>query len=137
MFVNTGKELIKVCNEKKLKIWEYTLKIEAENKSISEKEVFETMRKALKVMQHSAKIGREKEVKSVSGLIGGDALKLEEYSKKSNTLTGSFMVKAMAMAISTSEVNAAMGKIVASPNSRFSRNIASCSNSCRRKIKQK
>ncbi len=73
------------------------------------------MRKALKVMQHSAKIGREKEVKSVSGLIGGDALKLEEYSKRENTLTGSFMVKAMAMAISTSEVNAAMGRIVASP----------------------
>jgi len=73
MFVNTGKELIKVCNEKKLKIWEYTLKIEAESKNISEKEVFETMKKALKVMRHSAKIGRKEEVKSVSGLIGGDA----------------------------------------------------------------
>ncbi|WP_434305857.1 L-serine ammonia-lyase, iron-sulfur-dependent, subunit alpha [Clostridium botulinum] len=115
MFVNTGKELIRVCDEKKLKIWEYTLKIEAESKNVSEKEVFETMRKALKVMQHSAEIGREKEVKSVSGLIGGDALKLEKYSKDENTLTGSFMVRAMAMAISTSEVNAAMGRIVASP----------------------
>ena len=115
MFVNTGKELIKVCNEENLKIWEYTLKIEAESKNVSEKEVFETMRKALKVMQHSSKIGREKEVKSVSGLIGGDALKLEEYSKCHNTLTGTFMVRAMAMAISTSEVNAAMGRIVASP----------------------
>ncbi|EPS49715.1 L-serine dehydratase subunit alpha [Clostridium botulinum CFSAN002369] len=73
------------------------------------------MRKALKVMQHSAEIGREKEVKSVSGLIGGDALKLEKYSKGENTLTGNFMVRAMAMAISTSEVNAAMGRIVASP----------------------
>ena len=93
MFVNTGKELIKVCNEENLKIWEYTLKIEAKSKNISEKEVFEIMRKALKVMQHSAKIGREKEVKSVSGLIGGDAFKLEEYSKRENTLTGSFMVR--------------------------------------------
>ncbi len=37
MFVNTGKELIKVCNEENLKIWEYTLKIEAKSKNISEK----------------------------------------------------------------------------------------------------
>ncbi len=48
------------------------------------------MRKALKVMQHSAEIGREKEVKSVSGLIGGDALKLEKYSKGENTTNRKF-----------------------------------------------
>lgn len=54
MFVNTGKELIKVCNEK-IKNMGIYLKIEAGSKNVSEKEVFQTMRKALKVMQHSAK----------------------------------------------------------------------------------
>ncbi|GAA0737666.1 L-serine ammonia-lyase, iron-sulfur-dependent, subunit alpha [Clostridium oceanicum] len=115
MFVNKGSELLEVCNKNGLKIWEYTLLEEADNSGISKEKVFENMRQSLKVMIKSSEEGRKKEVNSVSGLIGGDALKLDKYSKEKKTLTGEFMTKAMARAISTSEVNAAMGKIVASP----------------------
>lgn len=115
MFVNSGKELIDICNIKDCNIWEYALEIESENSGLSKEEIFKSMKKSLEVMEHSSKAGCEKEVKSVSGLIGGDGVKLYNYSKSENTLTGDFMVKAMARAISTSEVNAAMGKIVASP----------------------
>ena len=51
----------------------------------------------------------------VSGLIGGDGYKIKKYLEKGNTLTGDVTVKAMAMALSSSEVNAAMGRIVACP----------------------
>lgn len=115
MFVNSGKELIDICNIKNCNIWEYALETESENNGLSKEEIFNSMKKSLEVMKHSSKVGCEKEVKSVSGLIGGDGVKLYTYSKNENTLTGEFMVKAMARAISTSEVNAAMGKIVASP----------------------
>ncbi|AWI02991.1 L-serine ammonia-lyase, iron-sulfur-dependent, subunit alpha [Clostridium drakei] len=113
--VNYGHELIKVCKEKKLSIWEYTLKEEAKETNLTVEEVFEKMRKNLVVMQNSAEYGLKNKVISVSGLIGGDAYKLNDYSQSGKTLTGDFMVKAMARALSCSEVNAAMGKIVAAP----------------------
>ncbi|MFU0824146.1 L-serine ammonia-lyase, iron-sulfur-dependent, subunit alpha [Clostridium sp.] len=115
MFVNSGKELIDICKDKNYSIWEYTLKSEVENSSLTEEQVFERMKKTLQVMQHSANHALENDIKSVSGLIGGDAVKLNKYAESDNTLTGKFMVKAMARALSSSEVNAAMGKIVACP----------------------
>jgi L-serine dehydratase len=73
------------------------------------------MRKNLKVMISAANEGMEKEVYSVSGLIGGDGHKLYNYIKEENTLTGNVTMMAMAMALSSAEVNASMGKIVACP----------------------
>lgn len=115
MFVSTGAELIDVCKKENIPIWEYTIRTEMEKSELSKEEVIEKMRRNLQVMLSSSSLAMEKEVKSVSGLIGGDAFKLRKYSESGNTLTGDFMVKAMARAISSSEVNAAMGRIVASP----------------------
>ena len=115
MFVNTGLELIDICKEKNLKIWEYGLNVEVEESGNSKDILMDKMNKTLQVMKQSANLGMEKEVKSVSGLIGGDAYKLKKYSDSNKSLTGSLMVKAMARALSSSEVNAAMGKIVACP----------------------
>lgn len=115
MFVNSGLELIDICERENLTIWEYTLREEAEKCGLSQEQVFEKMRKSLHVMENSANYGLTHDVKSVSGLIGGDAIKLNNYAENGSTLTGSFMVKAMARAISCSEVNAAMGRIVACP----------------------
>ncbi len=113
--VNFGYELINVCKERNLSIWEYTLDEEVKETGLSREEIFEKMRKNLKVMQDSADYGLKNDIRSVSGLIGGDALKLNGYAENGNTLTGKFMVKAMARALSCSEVNAAMGRIVAAP----------------------
>ncbi|AYD39353.1 L-serine ammonia-lyase, iron-sulfur-dependent, subunit alpha [Clostridium fermenticellae] len=113
--VNHGDELLKVCEEQNLSIWEYTLNEEAKSSNLPKEKVFEKMRGNLKVMQDSAEYGLTHKVKSVSGLIGGDAYKINEYAETKDTLTGKFMVKVMARALSCAEVNAAMGKIVASP----------------------
>lgn len=113
--VNYGYELIDACKEKSMSIWEYTIEDEVNETGLSKEEVFEKMRKNLKVMQASAEYGLKNDIRSVSGLIGGDAFKLDKHLEKGNTLTGKFMVKAMARALSCSEVNAAMGRIVAAP----------------------
>lgn len=115
MFVNSGKELEKICEEEQLKIWEYTIKTEAKRSGRKEEVIFKEMKDSLLIMKESAKKGRKKSMKSVSGLVGGDAYKLEKYYKNNETLAGELIVKAMAMASSTSEVNAAMGRIVATP----------------------
>ncbi|WP_102398872.1 L-serine ammonia-lyase, iron-sulfur-dependent, subunit alpha [Haloimpatiens massiliensis] len=115
MFVDTGRELANICNKENITIWEYTLREESRETGVSKEKIFNRMLKNLHVMQEASKEALEREVISISGLIGGDAKKLKEYSESGKTLTGEFMVKAMARAVSCSEVNAAMGKIVASP----------------------
>lgn len=115
MFVSSGKELIEVCEKENLTIWEYTLREEVEKSGFDREKVIEKMKQNLNVMMNSSTYAQENNVKSVSGLIGGDAVKLKKFAESGKTLTGEFIVKAMARAISSSEVNAAMGKIVACP----------------------
>jgi L-serine dehydratase len=110
-----GEELLKICFEENISLSEYAIRYEMENREISKEELYKKMKKNLKVMIDSANSGMDKEIYSVSGLIGGDAYKVKKYLEKGNSLTGETMVLAMAMALSSSEVNAAMGKIVACP----------------------
>ena len=111
----SGEELIKICEENSISLSEYAIRREMEDRELSREAVLSKMHKTLEAMRSGATEGREKEVYSVSGLIGGDAYKLQEYLKKGKTLTGDTMVLAMAMALSSSEVNASMGRIVACP----------------------
>ncbi|MBU3113602.1 L-serine ammonia-lyase, iron-sulfur-dependent, subunit alpha [Clostridium lacusfryxellense] len=115
MFVDKGINLINVCNEKNIPIWEYTIRCEVEESGSTRSEVIEKMRKNLNTMREAAEYGLTHETRSISGLIGGDSIKLKRYEEAGNSLTGGFMVRAMARAVSCSEVNAAMGKIVAAP----------------------
>lgn len=115
MFVNKGSELIEVCKKENLKIWEYTINCEIERSGESYEVIWNKMYDNLKVMQEAASYGLTRETRSISGLIGGDSKKLYDYAMNENTLTGDVMVKAMARAVSCSEVNASMGRIVATP----------------------
>lgn len=115
MFVSKATELIHICENTNISIGEYTIREEMENTGASREELLEKMKKNLQVMINASREAMEKEVFSISGLIGGDAVKLRKYYESNNALCGDFIVKAMARALSCSEVNAAMGKIVAAP----------------------
>ncbi|MCX7904801.1 MAG: L-serine ammonia-lyase, iron-sulfur-dependent, subunit alpha [Caloramator sp.] len=109
-----GKDLINLAKETNKKIWELVLDYECERTGKTQNEVFEGMRNVLKVMIESANKGLNEEVNSISGLIGGNAKKVEDY-RKIKTISGEIINKAMARALSVSEVNASMGRIVAAP----------------------
>ena len=115
MLAKTGEELLELCEKYNISLSEYAIRCEVEERGLTREEVIEKMRKNLRVMIKAANEGREKEVYSVTGLIGGDGYKLNEYAKSGKTLTGIATTLAMAMALSSSEVNASMGKIVACP----------------------
>lgn len=115
MIARNGEELLKICEEENISLSEYAIRSEMEKSGASREEVIKKMKMTLKVMVDSATEGMENEVYSVSGLIGGDGYKINEYLKKGDTLTGTTTVMAMAMALSSSEVNASMGRIVACP----------------------
>ncbi|WP_040210302.1 L-serine ammonia-lyase, iron-sulfur-dependent, subunit alpha [Clostridium polynesiense] len=115
MFASNGEELIKICAENNITLAEYALKVEMESSGASKEEIYNKMKNTLAVMKYSAEEGMRREVHSVSGLIGGDAYRVNKYLESGVNLTGDVMVKAMARALSSSEVNASMGKIVAAP----------------------
>ena len=115
MFARNGAELLEICKENNFSLAEYAIQYEMESKNCTREDVIKGMEKVLHVMKEAANEGQEKKVYSVSGLIGGDAYKLRKYLEKGNTLTGNVMVGAMARALSCSEVNASMGRIVACP----------------------
>ena len=115
MNIKSGKELLNICSDQNISLSEFAIKEEMERSEISREEVIQKMKTVLDVMKESTNEGREKKIYSVSGLIGGDAYKLNKYIKNGKTLTGPVMNKAMARALSCSEVNASMGRIVACP----------------------
>ena len=111
----SGKELLEICAAKQISLSEYAIRQEMELKNVSRESLFAQMKITLDAMKESATVGREKKVYSLSCLIGGDAYRLQQYCNTGNSLMGNGIVMAMAMAISSSEVNGAMGKIVACP----------------------
>ncbi len=111
----TAEELLNLCKKRDLKISEIMVEKEAEYENLTEDELLDKLMETWKVMKESATAGVEEEIESVSGLVGGNAKKINEYRKENETLSGDFINLAMARAISTSEVNASMGKIIAAP----------------------
>ncbi|QIK86680.1 L-serine ammonia-lyase, iron-sulfur-dependent, subunit alpha [Erysipelothrix sp. HDW6B] len=87
---------------------------EIENSGKSREAILTLMGKQLDVMLRSVEQGIQG-VQSKTGLTGGDALKLQTYLESNETLCGPTVVRAVAGAVATNEVNAAMGRICATP----------------------
>jgi len=66
-------------------------------------------------MKKAVKRGLTEDIKSVNGLVGGDAKLLKSRYENTGTASGSRMLKAVASAMAVLEVNAAMGQVVAAP----------------------
>ncbi|HEX8725063.1 MAG TPA: L-serine ammonia-lyase, iron-sulfur-dependent, subunit alpha [Gemmatimonadaceae bacterium] len=76
-------------------------------------EIRAALRRALDVMRHAADRGLAGDLRSVSGLVGGDAAKLRFGPP--GPLAGTLFRDVLARALAVQEVNAAMGVIVAAP----------------------
>jgi L-serine dehydratase len=108
-------DYVQLAEERGLKIGEVVLAEQAESSEKPESELRERMRLNLKVMRESVDSGLHGDRKSPSGLIGGDAAKVQARWKSGESLTGERISGAIARALAVSEVNATMGKIVAAP----------------------
>lgn len=115
MFAKNGVELLEICAKNNWSLADFAINYEIANNKVSREDVIENMRKVLEVMKESVVVGVEKEIICLSGLTGGNAYKVGKYLEKGNTLCGDTIVKAIARAMSCSELNATMGKIVACP----------------------
>ena len=110
----TIQELVQAAREAGESIGTVVWRDQAEQMELSEAEIHDRMSENLQVMQESVKHGIDKNLKSTSGLTGGDAYRMMQYAAGGG-ITGTFMTKAIARALAVSEYNASMGKIVAAP----------------------
>ena len=109
-------ELLKErCQEEGLSLWELSVKDEIENTGRTEEEIFDRLQRTLDIMKESSHAALEVPVRSVTGMTGGNAKTMNDYFLGGESILGNTAAQAMAMALSTSEVNAAMGRIVAAP----------------------
>ena len=112
----SGAELLEKCKELNMTIHELCIEREAELTGISKEEVRNKMRVSLNIMKEAVEKAVKEDIKSMGGLIGGEAKKLTNFRNSSaKTVCGGLMNKAMAAAMGTMEVNASMGLIVAAP----------------------
>ena len=77
--------------------------------------ILERMSFQYEVMKSAVENGLNPNIRSTSGLTGGDAYRLKVVRDEEKTLCGSFFSGALMRAVSVAEVNASMGRIVASP----------------------
>jgi len=108
-------ELLKDCKEKNLTLSEYIILSECENSGQTREQVYSRMSQMLEVMESSASGGLGSPIYSNSGLTGGCAYRYHNYIQKGQSILGSILSDAVQMALSCSEVNAAMGRIAACP----------------------
>lgn len=115
MFAQYAHELLKICEDEGVHLDELAIRHEVEESDLSRAEVINELKEVIQVMKIASTEGRRRLVFSVSGLIGGDSTKISAYAKTGQSITGDIMTNAMAYAMSCSEVNASMGRIVAAP----------------------
>ncbi|WP_215492832.1 L-serine ammonia-lyase, iron-sulfur-dependent, subunit alpha [Fenollaria sporofastidiosus] len=114
MYTN-AQSMIDACEEQNKKLYELQIEQEMESGELTKDDIYEYLRKTYEIMKKSAKAGLETPIMSMSGMTGKNAFKVNEYANIGNPVSGSLITKAMARALSTSEVNASMGRIVAAP----------------------
>lgn len=108
-------DFVKEASNKGNKVGEIVLQDQVVQLEKEQSKLEEQMAANLAVMRQSVETGLVGNRRSLSGLVGGDAAKVEQYRLTGKTLTGDRLNFAVARALAVAEVNATMGKIVAAP----------------------
>jgi L-serine dehydratase len=105
-------EAVTQAETDRISLGELALRAEVAEGLRTREEVESALRRALDVMRGAVARGMPGDLRSVSGLVGGDAAKM---SKPVGPLAGTVFTEVLAAALAVQEVNAAMGVIVAAP----------------------
>ena len=115
MDFRNAKELLKVCQEQGLSISAVMLQRELTEGEQDPEETDRKMDRVLEIMKSAASTPIHTPVKSMGGLIGGEAKKIASRYHSGIGICGDLLEKSMIYAMATLETNASMGLIVASP----------------------
>ena len=114
MALDSMKEIFDRMAEEGKPFWEIVLETDMEERQVSRSQ---SMAKILTIWQAMVDAadnytGRRR---SVSGLVGGDGMKMRQYNFRGEAMTGGYVSEVIAEALSMAESNACMGRIVAAP----------------------
>ena len=110
------KELVEKSMLQNIPISELMIQEECATSSASRQEVWDKMKNNLETMRAAVKRGLTGDgVYSKTGLTGGEAILIKKYRQEHKSLSGDAVMSAVQAAISTNEVNAAMGVVCATP----------------------
>ncbi|BFT69881.1 MULTISPECIES: L-serine ammonia-lyase, iron-sulfur-dependent, subunit alpha [Paenibacillus] len=115
MRFRTLKQLTEVCAVEGMTIAEVMLADQSQESGKTPEYVFEKMRAYYQIMKEAVAKGLTEDTTSRSGLTGKDAQRVASYMTTTEASLGEEACKAMAYALAVSEVNASMGRIIATP----------------------
>jgi len=108
------KEIFERSARENIPFWEIVLQYDMEERQVSRQASMAKMLSTWQAIQDAADsyTGTQR---SVSGLVGGDGLKMRLYARRGESIGGEFMDEVIVQAISMAESNACMRRIVAAP----------------------
>lgn len=108
------KDILDICEREKIEFWQVVQQADVQERGVSSKESFETMRHMYDAMKRADAEYRS-DLRSASGLVGGDGEKLHIYNASGCNICGDFVAEVMEKAVKMGESNACMRRIVAAP----------------------
>lgn len=114
MALDSMQEIIDEALSSKKEVWQVVLGVDEDERQVTEEESLERMRYTWKAMLDSVD-GYKPELRSVSGLVGGDGDRMRRFSASGKALCGDYLQEVIATALGVGESNACMCKIVAAP----------------------
>lgn len=111
----TIQELVAQSEEANESLGRLTIRLQCQELETTEQELRRKMSENLQVMRHAVEEGLTGQRRSASGLVGGDAKRLEDRRRTGKTVGGDVLARTISRALAVAEVNAGMGKIVAAP----------------------
>ena len=114
MALDSMKEIFERSARENIPFWEIVLQYDMEERQVSRQASMAKMLSTWQAIQDAADsyTGTQR---SVSGLVGGDGLKMRLYARRGESIGGEFMDEVIVQAISMAEANACMRRIVAAP----------------------
>ena len=115
MDFKNANELLDLCKKHDLPISEVMRQREIVEGEKEADTVHDAMARVLEIMKNAAFTPIKEPVRSMGGLIGGEAKKISDHKDTGKGLCGDLLERAVIYAMATLETNASMGVIVASP----------------------
>lgn len=115
MRFRTMQQLVELCEAEGKTFGSLMLEEQAKQAGQPVNEQFAKMARYYDIMKEAVRKGLTENTSSRSGLVGLDAQRVQTYTQDGNTALGSEAATAMAYALAVSEVNASMGRIIATP----------------------
>ncbi|MGM9579112.1 MAG: L-serine ammonia-lyase, iron-sulfur-dependent, subunit alpha [Evtepia sp.] len=114
MALDSMKEIFEAMEDQGLPFWEVILRADMEDRQVSRNQSMAKMLTVWQAMSAAADnySGRRR---SASGLVGGDGMKMRQYTLRGKAMTGGYVSEVIAEALSMAESNACMCRIVAAP----------------------